>query len=432
MSKHEKFNFRTKEALLQKIADLGIEIPFSDDISVLFERVPVAGRILANRFVVQPMEGADADGTGAPGELTFRRYRRYAAGGSGMIWFEATAVAADGRSNPRQLLLDEKSIDGFKRLVDATRQAALTSGASASPMLVLQLTHAGRNARPVAAITRANPILEAVSPLPGSCETLDDDELDRIQDSFVRGAVLAEAAGFDAVDVKACHGYLVNELLASFTRTGSRYGGSFENRSRFLRETLGKVRTLSPAIRAFSRISVADFLPHPFGFGMSRENIAEPDISETAMLIQMLVDSGFELVNISLGNPRYAPHICRPFDTPLKGNVIPEEHPLEGVARLLCAAGEVQQRFPHLPLVGCGYSWLRHFLPHVAAGVVKQKKATLIGLGRESLAYPDSVRDLQTKGELDPRKICIACSKCSQLLRNGGRVGCVIRDKEVY
>ena len=99
MSKHEKFNFRTKESLLQKIDDLGIDIPFADDVSVLFDRVPVAGRTLANRFVVQPMEGADADGDGAPGELTFRRYRRYAAGGSGLIWFEATAVSADGRSN---------------------------------------------------------------------------------------------------------------------------------------------------------------------------------------------------------------------------------------------------------------------------------------------------------------------------------------------
>ncbi len=432
MSRHEKFNFRTKEALLQKIADLGIDIPFADDISVLFERVPIAGRTLANRFVVQPMEGADADGDGAPGELTFRRYRRYAAGGSGLIWFEATAVSTDGRSNSRQLLLSEKNIDGYKRLVDATRQAAREAGASASPMLVLQLTHAGRNARPVAAIARVNPILDAVSPLPGGYKTLDDDELDRMKDSFVRGAVLAEAAGFDAVDVKACHGYLVNELLASFTRGGSRYGGPFENRSRFLRETLEKIGKRSPAIRAFSRISVSDFLPHPFGFGMSPGNVAEPDISEAVLLIQMLVDSGCGLVNISMGNPRYAPHIGRPFDTPLKGGVTPAEHPLEGVARLLWAAGDLQKRFASLPMIGCGYSWLRHFLPHVAAGVVQRKMATLIGLGRESLAYPDAVRDLQTKKSFDPRKTCTTCSGCSQLLRDGGRVGCVIRDKEVY
>ena len=137
-------------------------------------------------------------------------------------------------------------------------------------------------------------------------------------------------------------------------------------------------------------------------------------------------------MNLSLGNPRYAPHIGRPFDTPLRGGAIPEEHPLEGVARLLRAVGDLQRRFPLLPMIGCGYSWLRHFLPYVAAGVVQQKKATLIGLGRESLAYPDAVRDLQTKGALDPRKVCTACSSCSQLLRDGGRVGCVIRDKEVY
>jgi 2,4-dienoyl-CoA reductase (NADPH2) len=432
MSKHEKFNFRTKESLLQKIDALGVDIPFSDDVSVLFERVPVAGRTLANRFVVQPMEGADADGEGAPGELTFRRYRRYAAGGSGLIWFEATAVSADGRSNPRQLLLSEKNIDGFKRLVDATRQAARASGVSDSPMLVLQLTHAGRNARPVAAVARANPILETVSPLPGSFKTIDDDELDRMQDFFVRGAVLAEAAGFDAVDVKACHGYLVNELLASFTRSGSRYGGSFENRSRLLREILVKIGTGTPGIRTCSRISIADFLPYPFGFGMSPTDAAEPDITETVRLIRTLIDSGCGLMNLSLGNPRYAPHFVRPFDTPLRGGAIPEEHPLEGVARLLGAVGDLQQRFPLLPMIGCGYSWLRQFLPYVAAGSVQQKKSTLIGLGRESLAYPDAVRDLQTKGTLDPLKVCTACSSCSQLLRDGGRVGCVIRDKEVY
>ena len=432
MSKHEKFHLRTREDLRQKAAELGLDVPFDDDISVLFERAPLAGRTLSNRVAVLPMEGADAEDSGAPGELTFRRYRRYAAGGGGLIWFEATAATDDGRSNPRQLSLNEGTLDGFKRLVESTRKAAREGGASASPLLALQLTHAGRNARPVAAIVRANPILEAVSPLPGNCKTLDDHELDRMQDSFVQGAIRAYKAGFDAVDVKACHGYLVNELLASITRENSRYGGSLENRSRFLRETVQKIMDRLPGLLVFTRISASDFIPHPYGFGVGRGGVLREDLSEPELVIDELARSGLSLLGVSMGNPRFSPHIVRPFDSPLKGGSIPGEHPLEGVARLIRVSGELQRRFPRLPVVSGGYSWLRQFWPHVAAAVVRQKKATLIGLGRESLAYPDSVRDLETKGKLDPRKVCTTCSSCSQLLRDGGRVGCVIRDKEIY
>lgn len=432
MSKHEKFHFRTREDLVRKAAELGLDIPFDDGFSVLFERTSVAGKILSNRIAALPMEGADAEDSGAPGELTFRRYRRYAAGGNGLIWFEATAVTDDGRSNPRQLYLNDGTLDGFKRLVEATREAAREGGASASPLLVLQLTHAGRNARPVASIARPNPILESVSPLPENRKRLDDDDLDRMQDSFVRCAVRAHESGFDAVDVKACHGYLVNELLASFTRENSRYGGSFENRSRFLRETVQKIRDRLPGLLVFTRISASDFIPHPYGFGVGRGDVPKEDLSEPKMVIDELTLSGLSLVGVSMGIPRFAPHIVRPFDSPLKGGSIPGEHPLEGVARLIRVTGELQRRFPRLPFVSGGYSWLRQFWPYIAAAVIRKKMATLIGLGRESLAYPDSVRDLETKGRLDPRKACTTCSSCSQLLRDGGRVGCIVRDKEVY
>src|SRR5512136_2774794 len=99
---HERFRYKTKEALLSKARELDFIMPFSDDVSPLFEPVSLGGFTIANRLVVQPMEGYDSEPNGTPSWLSERRYLRYASGGSGIIWYEAVSVTEDGRSNPRQ------------------------------------------------------------------------------------------------------------------------------------------------------------------------------------------------------------------------------------------------------------------------------------------------------------------------------------------
>ena len=133
-----------------------------------------------------------------------------------------------------------------------------------------------------------------------------------------------------------------------------------------------------------------------------------------------------------MGIPYYNPHIGRPFDRPLPGAILPPEHPLEGIIRLLKAAGKTQRQFHQAAVVGTGYSWLREFFPNVGAAVLAQRKASFIGLGRSSFAYPHAPRDLMEKGRLDPKKVCISCSGCTQLMRQNRPSGCVVRDSEVY
>ncbi len=434
---HEVFRFKDRSGLERKIAELGLDLPLSDDISVLFQPLSLAGRTLPHRLVIHPMEGADATPDGHPSELTFRRYRRFGQSGAAIVWFEATAACGSGRSNPHQLWLRPQTLSSFGNLVEATRrEARKKSEPGDTPLLILQLTHSGRFSKPegraVPICAQPNPILDAWMGLPSDYPLVGDDELDRIQDDFVAAASLARKAGFDGVDIKACHGYLLSELLAARKREKSRYGGSLENRARFLLETVKRIKQDVGGLLITSRINAVDGLPWPYGFGSSpREDTAE-DLSELKFLMGKLSEVGIPLVSISLGIPAFNPHLGRPYNLPLLGQPLPGEHPLIGVARHIRLTAEAQRAFPGVAVLGAGYSWLRHFFPHAAAATLQTGKASLIGLGRFSLANPGWPEELAENGFLSSKKTCLACSRCSQLLRAGGPAGCAVRDVPLY
>jgi 2,4-dienoyl-CoA reductase (NADPH2) len=234
------------------------------------------------------------------------------------------------------------------------------------------------------------------------------------------------------VDIKACHGYLISELLGAYGRTNSRYGDGFENRIRFLVEVTHKIRREMPELIVTSRINVFDAIPRPYGFGVAADDAERPDLGEPVELIRRLVQLGYPLIGISLGIPAHRAHYGRPYDKPLIGQNPPPEHPLVGVARWLRLTAEIQNTFPSLPVVSAGYSWLRRFFPHAAAAMVERGKASLVGLGREALAYPYWANDLAANGLLDSRQVCLSCSKCSQMLRAGVPVGCAVHDAAIY
>jgi len=435
MSRHERFSLRSAEDLARKAGALGLDLPYQSSIDPLFRPHRLADKLLPNRLTVHPMEGFDGLPDGSPGELTFRRYGRYAAGGSGLIWFEATSVVPEGRSNPCQLMLHAGNLATFRRLVDHIRETARHAfGREHNPFLVLQLTHSGRYSRPAGEplpqVAAPNAILDRGRE---AGRVLSDEELARLEDRFVDVALLARDAGFDAVDIKACHGYLLHELLSSFERHTSRFGGvELEDRLRFLTEVIETIRRQAPELAVGCRLNLFDGLPHPQGFGVVRGSTLAIDWCEPIDVVRRLALQGCTLINVTMGIPYCNPHLGRPFDRPLPGAERPLEHPLEGVARLIAAASKLQREFPDLTVVGTGYSWLRQFFPQVAAAVLDRGDATLIGLGRSSFAYPDAPKDLSETGRLDPGKVCVACSGCTQLMRKGGPTGCVVRDREVY
>ena len=433
---HRRFRYRDSAALRREIAGLELPIPWDDDTGSLLTPLAVGTRTLPNRLAVHPMEAFDADPDGAPSEMALRRYRRYASGGAGLIWFEATAVVAEGRSNPRQLYLHDGSVAAFERLVAAARSAASSSwGTRHDPLLILQLTHSGRWSRPDGTsrpvIVHHSPTLDPLIGIGDQHRPITDDELDILQDGFVRAAQLAATAGFDGVDIKACHGYLCSELLAAFTRRG-RYGGSFENRSRFLLDTMRRISAQVPGLMVTSRFNAYDGLQYPYGFGADRDDPDTPDLTEPAALFREIKTAGAPIANVSMGVPYHRAYLGRPFDRAVPGEAKSPEHPLLGVARLLDAAATLQKARPDCPLVGTGYSWLRHWFPHVGAAAVRTGRVAVVGVGRMAFAYPDFVRDLMQHGTLDPHKTCIACSGCTQLMRAGDSTGCVMRDTEFY
>jgi 2,4-dienoyl-CoA reductase-like NADH-dependent reductase (Old Yellow Enzyme family) len=382
------------------------------------------------------MEGCDGERDGRPGQLTLRRYERFARGGSGLLWFEATAIEHAGRANPRQLTLTRETLPHFKDMLgcslDLARQA---NGADFRPITVLQLTFSGRYAKPdsvpAPVIVHHDGVLDEVIGISGDHALITDDELEALRDRFVETAQLAREAGFDAVDVKSCHRYLLSELLAAHTRPG-RYGGSFENRTRLHYEIVERIRANVPGIMVAMRLNVYDGHPYPWGWGVSQTDPAVPDLDEPIRFVRGLHARGVRLVNVTAGNPYYTPHINRPYDVPVTGGSVPDEHPLVGVARIVGFARQIKCAVPEMTVVASGYSWLRQFLGNAAAATLRRGDADLVGLGRGAFAYPDFARDLLREDALDPRMCCVTCSRCTQIMRDGGRCGCVIRDRKVY
>lgn len=438
MAGFEKFNFKSIEELKNKIESLNLDIELTDDLSPLRSKVVVGGYELPNPLVVHPMEGCDGNADGTPSELTIRRYKRFAQGGAGLLWFEATAVVPEGKANPRQLYINSTNVNAFKELLEISlKEAENSMGKGHRPLCIIQLTHSGRYSKPgdkkEPIIANRDPFLDKGVGITEDHEPITDGELEKLQKRYVEAALLAQEAGFDGVDIKSCHRYLISELLASHTREG-KFGGSFENRTRFLLETIQKIKEKVKGNFVIAvRLNGYDAHPYPYGWGMNPKEPNQLDLSEPKKLVKLLYQEGVSLVSISAGNPYYKnPYVTRPFDIPVIGSELPQEHPLESAGRLLNIVKEIQKAQPELPIVGSGYSWFRQFLGNVAAAQLKNGNVKLVGVGREAFAYPDFAKDLIINGALDKRKVCIACSKCTQIMRDGGKTGCVIRDYKIY
>jgi 2,4-dienoyl-CoA reductase-like NADH-dependent reductase (Old Yellow Enzyme family) len=251
-----------------------------------------------------------------------------------------------------------------------------------------------------------------------------------VGEALVKGAVLAEKAGFDGVDIKCCHRYLNSELLSAFNREG-RYGGSLENRTRLLRESVqGAIESCSKDFIVSSRLNVYDGFPYPYGFGVKEGEGIRFDSTEPIRLLRELSAQGVRLLNITMGNPYFNPHVNRPFAV---GAYNPEEHPLSGVARMLHGIAELKKAVPEIAIIASGFSYLGTTAPSVAAGFIRDGGFDIAGFGRTIFAYPDFAKDILSGEGLNKNNICICCSKCTEIMRSpGGTPGCVIRDKELY
>ncbi len=437
-----------------RLAELNLEISVDDEILTTEQGSPMAqsqsfGKYtLKNRWCIHPMEGWDAHADGSPSEHTLRRWKNFGKSGAALIWGgEAAAICKEGRANPNQVLALESNRDGLAALLAAVTEAHRQACGNTDGFVVgLQLTHSGRFCRPNSKkleprIAYHHPLLDEkfhIDP-DDSSVVLTDDDVERLIDSFVAAAGLAKSVGYQFVDVKACHGYLLHEFLSARSRPG-KYGGDYDGRARFLKTAIGRIQDEHPDLTIGVRLSCFDILPYrtsretgqpmeaslpyEFGFGVNRDDPLQYDLAEPVRLIQELAQMGVASVNLSCGSPYYNPHVQRPASFPPSDGYQPPEDPLAGVVRQIQACRAIKQQVPDMPLVGTAYSYLQDYLPHVAQGVVRDGWIDIVGLGRMVLSYPELPLDTLCEGEMKRKLVCRTFSDCTTAPRSGIISGC--------
>jgi len=453
------------------VASLGIDLPCEDaiatgDASPLAQpcrAVLINGKRLGNRYAVQPMEGWDATVTGGVTPEVLRRWQRFGQSGAKLIFGgEAMAVRPDGRANPNQLIINARNQSDLTKLREALGRAHQELYGRTEDLVVgFQLTHSGRFCKPndhsrlEPRVACRHPLLDASFKVTSDAQVWTDSELDQLVEDYAAAARIAGNVGADFVDIKHCHGYLLHELLGAFTRPG-KYGGSFENRTRMLRDIVAAIRAGGNRIELAVRLSAFDFvpfrpdpalsrpgrpgpgvpvpfshcLPYRYAFGVNPQNPITYDLTETFQFLDLCASLGVKIINLTAGSPYYNPHIQRPAAYPPSDGYQPPEDPLVGVARQINVVRQLKARAPQsLLLVGTAYSYLQEYLPHVAQYVLRHDWADLIGIGRMVLSYPTILADAIGRGTLQSKAICRTFSDCTTGPRNGLISGCYPLDR---
>jgi 2,4-dienoyl-CoA reductase-like NADH-dependent reductase (Old Yellow Enzyme family) len=383
--------------------------------SILDSPIQIGKRTAPNRIVNQPMECNDADEAGNPTDLTFERYRRLAEGGAGIIFVEALTITRESRARKNQLGISERNGPALRKMVGEMKEV------NARSLILFQITHSGQQSG--ADFSRH----VSVYPLPGQeTHILSEAEIEKIEDDFGRAALIAKQVGADGIDFKHCHGYLGGEMLRPVNTRKDRFGGSFENRTRFFSETMEKIKKNvgSSSFLLGARFSVYEGIPG--GFGTSGPDEVIEDLSEPLAFVRIMERAGVDYINVSAGIPAITPEIVRPT----------KNYP-EGVYRHF-GWSRAMKREVRVPVIGAGYTYLRDgknelkepdparksFL-YWAEKNLQDGICDLVGFGRQSLADPLLAKKT-LRGKSAEVNYCIACGSCSVLLKSQFPTGCPI------
>ncbi|WP_372869553.1 NADPH dehydrogenase NamA [Planomicrobium okeanokoites] len=247
----------------------------------LFEPLTIKNVTFKNRIVMAPMCMYESDGEdGRVTDWHRIHYPSRAVGGSGLIMLEATAVQPQGRISARDLgIWEDSHVEGLTELVRLIK----ISGAKTA----IQLAHAGRKATVEGEIQAASPL-----PFNENYKTpveMAKQEIKETVNAFKQGAIRSDQAGFDVIELHAAHGYLINEFLSPLTnKRTDEYGGSAENRYRFLREIIDAVNEVWQK-PLFVRISAHDYTDG----GMTPELYIE--------MASWMKQQGVDLIDVSSG-----------------------------------------------------------------------------------------------------------------------------------
>lgn len=380
--------------------------------------IKIGKKTAPNRLVNQPMECNDADSSGNPTELTLKRYRRLAEGGAGIINLESLTISPVSRSRKNQLEITERTAAGLTKLVKVMREMNDKS------LIIFQINHSGNVSN--------GDFSKVVSYYPienPSVHVLSDYDMEEIKGWFMKAAVISYQAGADGIDFKMCHGYLGGQLLRPANTREGRFGGNFENRTRFFRETAKQIKKAVNDTSFILGTRFSFFEGIMGGFGTAGPEEVAEDHTEPLAFVRMIEKAGFHFINVSGGIPVLTPEITRPT----------KKYP-EGVYRHFGWAEAVKEAVK-LPLIGSGYSYLRDGKNNLVGGDpfkksilywaeknTKNGHVEMVGMGRQSLADPLFPKKVFA-GDFEDINYCTACGGCSVLLVSQARVGCTVYDK---
>jgi 2,4-dienoyl-CoA reductase-like NADH-dependent reductase (Old Yellow Enzyme family) len=385
------------------------------DSEMLSAPIRIGKKVAPNRIVNQPMECNDGDSSGSPTQLTFERYQRLAEGGAGIIVLESLTISYESRARKNQVKISDDTAGGLERLVREMRKINDRS------LILFQINHAGRISQP--AFSKVVSVYPTGDP---NIHQLTGEEIEEISEMYVKAAAIAKQVGADGIDFKHCHGYLCGEMIRPANTRLDRFGGSFENRTRFLRETTHKIKKTvgDGSFLIGARFSAYEGIPGGFGTRGPQEVVE--DLSEPIAFVKMLEELGMDFINVSAGIPAVTPEVVRPT----------KNYP-EGVYRHFGWTKTMKEAVK-IPIIGSGYTYLRDgkndlkepdpskkSLIYWAERNLKEGLVDLVGIGRQSLADPLFTKKILA-GDIKSINFCRACSGCSVLLGSQKQVGCTV------
>ena len=386
------------------------------EIKMISSPIPIGNKTAPNRIVFQPMECNDADSSGDPSDLSINRYRRFAEGGAGIIFSESLTLTTESRARKSQMAITEKNAEGLSRLIKAMREVNQDS------LILFQLNQSGQLSE--AAFSKVISVYPTGDP---DIHVLTEKEIEEIGDNFVKAAIIAKQVGADGIDFKHCHGYVCTEMIQPANTRNDRYGGSFENRTRFFRETAHKMKSALDDDSFLLGVRFNFYDGTSGGFGSAGPEEVVEDFTEPLAFAKMMEETGMHYINVSAG---------------VAGSEItqPSKKYPEGVYRLFGWAQAVKKAVG-IPVIGSGYTYLRdgkNKLPepnqekksflYWAEKNIRDGNVDLVGVGRQSLADPLFTKKI-IAGDSKTINYCTICDRCLELMFAQKVVGCAVHDK---
>lgn len=387
----------------------------------LFSPVKIGPRTAPNRIAVNAMECCDSDEEGNPTDKTYRRYRRLFEGGAGVVVLEAITVTYESRGREMQLSVEPRNEKALTKFVKEMKSI------NDKTLFFWQLTHSGELSHPDFSKR------VCVKHLAGfGGEQVDEGYIEKTIDQFVTAAKIAHNAGADGVDFKNCHGYLGSQLVRPYNDRNWKYGGSFENRTRFTYEVYERIHKeiKDPNFIVGSKVSFWEGFPG--GQGSPAPDSPMLDLTESIKLVKGMEERGAKFIMVSAGSPSITLALSQP------DRLIPDDAYLHFTFQK--AAREALKK--ETTVIGSAYSVLRNGKNNLQA--VEEEKASLlywgdknirdgvtdmVAIGRQSLADPYMPKKVQ-EGKPEEVKWCTACDNCIELLIRQMNVGCTTYEKE--